>query len=229
MAEALRIAIVGAESTGKSVLSQALVARLGADTGLRCSLVPEYLREWCNREGRTPRPDEQRGIARAQQARIDEAAARHDLVVCDATALMVAVYSRLLFQDESLVPEVMAWHRTMDATLLTALDIPWHSDPLRDGPHVREPVDGLVRQLLIEHGIAFSLVSGQGEARLASALDALTPLLADRATPRRGLFTRLQAREAAQPEWRWACDQCDAPECEHQALAARRAGSLQGR
>lgn len=228
MAEALRIAIVGAESTGKSVLSQALVTRLAADTGLRCAVVPEYLREWCDTHGRTPRPDEQQGIARAQQARIDAAAATHDLVVCDATAMMVAVYSVMLFDDRSLVPEVIGWQRCMDATLLTALDIAWVPDGLqRDGPHVREPVDGHLRRLLIEHDIAFSLVSGSGEARLASALDALTPLLAARTTPRRGLFSRLQARDAAQPEWRWACDQCDAPECEHQALAARRAGSLQ--
>lgn len=229
MADALRIAIVGAESTGKSVLAEALGPQLAQATGLRCIVVPEYLREWCNRAGRTPRANEQRAIAQTQQAQIDAAAATHDIVVCDAPALMVAVYSQMLFDDPSLVPEVVAWQRRMDLTLLTALDIPWHSDPLRDGPQVRGPVDSLVRRMLIEHDIAFSLVSGTGPARLASALDAITPLLADRATPRRGLFTRLQARDAGQPAWRWACDQCDAPECEHQALAARRAGSLQGR
>jgi len=29
-----------------------------------------------------------------------------------------------------------------------------------------------------------------------------------------GLFTRLAARDAARPAWRWACD-CDDPGCEH--------------
>ena len=42
-------AIVGAESTGKSTLAEALAARLTDATGWRCTWVPEYLREWCER------------------------------------------------------------------------------------------------------------------------------------------------------------------------------------
>jgi hypothetical protein len=39
------------------------------------------------------------GILRAQHERIAEAAATHDWVVCDTTALMTAVYSRFVFGD----------------------------------------------------------------------------------------------------------------------------------
>ena len=93
MAEALRIAIVGAESTGKTALARALAGRLAELTGRRCTWVGEWLRHWCEREGRTPRPDEQAAIAEHQHRLIDAAAAAHDLVVCDTTALMTAVYS----------------------------------------------------------------------------------------------------------------------------------------
>lgn len=212
----MRIAIVGAESTGKSTLALQLAEALAEATGLRCAAVPEWLRDWCTREGRTPRPDEQAAIADEQHARIDAAAATHDIVVCDTTALMTAVYSRLLFDDRSLEAAAVARQRGMDLTLLTALDIAWVPDGLqRDGPHVREPVDTLVRELLIAHGLRWSLVSGDGPARLASALDAVAPLLRARAAPRRGLFTRLQARNAEPAARAWSCELCDDPGCEH--------------
>ena len=123
MAEAIRIAIVGAESTGKSTLAQALAGRLADLTGRRCTWVGEWLRDWCAREGRTPRRDEQRAIAQRQQALIDEAAAVHDLVVCDTTALMTAVYSDFLFDDRSLAAYAIDQQRRCQITLLTALDI----------------------------------------------------------------------------------------------------------
>src|SRR5688572_28936493 len=96
------IAIVGAESTGKSLLAPALAQCITELTGLRCAVVGEFLREWCDREGRTPRADEQRAIASEQQRRIVAAAADHDLVVADTMPLMVAIYSQLLFNDASL-------------------------------------------------------------------------------------------------------------------------------
>ena len=99
----LRIAIVGAESTGKTALAQALAERVADLSGLRCTWVGEWLRSWCEREGRTPRPDEQAAIAQHQQSLIELAAANHELVVCDTTALMTAVYSDMLFDDRSLV------------------------------------------------------------------------------------------------------------------------------
>jgi nicotinamide riboside kinase len=181
------IAIVGAECTGKSVLTPALTVRIAAETGLRCASVAEYLREWCHARQRTPRIDEQAGIAAEQQRRIDAAAATHDIVVADTTPLMTAVYSQFIFGDASLTASAVAAHRRCDATLLTALDIPWQADGVqRDGPHVREPVDALLRALMREHGVAWSVVSGQGDARVGSALDAVTPLLARLNKLRRG-------------------------------------------
>ena len=102
MAGATRVAIVGAESTGKTTLASQLAPRLAQETGLRVAWVPELLREWCDRVGRTPQAHEQAAILRAHHERIEAAAATHDVVVCDTTALMTAVYSRLIFDDRSL-------------------------------------------------------------------------------------------------------------------------------
>ncbi|MFY9509577.1 MAG: ATP-binding protein [Rubrivivax sp.] len=217
----LVIAIVGAESTGKTVLAEALARRVQAETGLASTWVPEQLRLWCEREGRTPRPDEQAGIATLQRDAVEAAAARHAVVLADTTPLMTAVYSRKLFADDSLTADAMAWQRSRCATtLLTALDIPWVADGLqRDGPHVRGPIDTLIRELLMAHGLRWSLVAGSGETRLESALDAIAPLLREQgSTPRRGLFTRLDARNAEPAARPWSCEWCDDPDCEARSL-----------
>ena len=218
----LRIAIVGAESTGKSALARGLADALAREFGLRARVVDEWLRDWCELHGRTPRADEQLGIAQEHARRIDEAAGEPgvDVLLCDTTPLMVAVYSDLLFDDRALEPVARACQRTMDATLLTSLDLPWIADGhMRDGPHVRAPVDARVRARLADWGTAWSLVSGAGPVRVDCAIDALRPLLRQRARARRssGLFTRLEGSLAGPPGPRWVCERCDDPACEHLA------------
>lgn len=193
------VAILGAESTGKSELARALSGALH-ERGLPCSLVEEHLRDWCIREGRTPRIDEQAAIAGEQSRRIALAAAQ-GWVVADTTALMTAIYSDLLFDDGSLYePALLELRETARFTLVTALDLPWVADGLqRDGPHVREPVDALLRAALQRGGIGYSVVHGSGAQRLANALRAIG--LAD-------------ARPGADRPLR-PCETCSDPDCEH--------------
>ena len=68
----LRIAIVGAESTGKSSLTQALVEVIRL-RGHAVQTINEVLRTWCDREGRTPQAHEQLGIALAQAQAAEDA------------------------------------------------------------------------------------------------------------------------------------------------------------
>ena len=210
MADAVCIAILGAESTGKTTLAAVLAQRLAADTGTRVAWVPEVLRQWCERSGRTPLAHEQASILCAQHEQIDAAARRHDLVVCDTTALMTAVYSRLVFGDHSLDERAALLHRrSVSMTLLTAIDLPWVDDGLqREGQHVQEPVDSALRELLQLHGIAYAVIGGQGEARTSQALAAVAPLLRVPAAPPRavGRFTGLT--EAARQPRAWSCECC---------------------
>ena len=200
----MKIALLGAESTGKTQLSGELAAALRGQ-GKRVEVVAEVLREWCHREGRTPRPEEQLPIAQEQERRVDEAAARCDIVIADTTALMVAIYSAMLFADGTLYRFALERQRSYDATLVTGLDLPWVADGLqRDGPHVREPVDALVREALARANVPYRVVYGSGEERLRNALAAIDALAGNADHP----------QSDAAP-WVWTCDKCSDPECEH--------------
>lgn len=224
-AGALVFAIVGAESTGKSTLAETLAGRVVEATGLRCEVVGEVLREWCEAQGRTPGAQEQDGIAAEQARRIALAADRAQVVVCDTTPLMTAVYSRLIFADRSLEAPAVLWQRACSHSLLTALDLAWQADGLqRDGPHVQGPVDAALRGLMIGGGLDFSVVAGTEGRRTESALDAISPWLRAARPPRAGLLTRLAKRQGHSPAGQsgrlWCCELCDSPE--HERLEAAR-------
>jgi hypothetical protein len=53
------------------------------------------------------------------------------------------------------------------------------------------------------------------ESLSTQALASITSLLRTRITPGGGLFTRLAQRDARYAAWRWSCDNCDDPDCEH--------------
>ena len=202
------IGVVGAESTGKTLLVKEL-ARTLRERGLQVAVVPEALRLFCEREGRTPRVDEQIAIAQAQTQRIAEACERHEVVLADTTALMTAVYSEVVFGDTSLHEMALADHARCDLTLLTALDLPWVPDGIhRDGPVVQRRVDDCLRALLNQGAVAHALVMGKGLRRQANALASIEHLLE---APER------QRRQSG-GRWRWFCDNCDDGECEQHWL-----------
>ncbi len=195
----LKIALLGAESTGKTQLSQAL-ADAARQRGLHAQVVPEVLRQWCDQRGRTPQAHEQQAIAH-EQARCVDAAAQTpglDWLIADTTALTIAVYSEFLFADPTLHPFAATHQRQFHITLLMGLDMPWVADGLqRDGPQVRVPVDGLLRQALARAQVSYQVIYGLGEQRVAQALRAIEAAQALRAI---NAAQALRAIDAAQAQ-----------------------------
>ena len=78
----------------------------------------------------------------------------------------------------------------------------------RDGAHMREPLDSLLRTALTHGGITFQVVYGTGEARLHNALRCL------------GL-AEVSKTDEQEPQNRpqrlrnWVCERCSDPVCEH--------------
>jgi len=202
----MKIALLGAESTGKTQLAKALGERL-QKTGLLVHRVDEYLRTWCDKHQRTPRQDEQRHMIETQIAH-EMAAPKGAVVIADTTPLMTAVYSQMLFNDNSLNELALAHQAVYDITLLTGLDLPWKSDGLqRDGPHVREPVDQRLRHMLGLAQLPYQVVYGVHAQRLENAFFCI------------GQQVPKWAKQLARPEptvrWTGPCDTCGDGDCEH--------------
>lgn len=200
----LRVALVGAESTGKSTLAARLAAHWRAE-GKAVTHVEEYLREWCDRERRVPLEHQQDAIAR-EQARREAAAPAGHWLVADAPPLMVAAYSELVFGDRSLYPFAIEHHRRYDVTLLMGLDLPWVADGLRDGAHAQEPTDALLRAALETARLPYSLVYGAGERRLQNVLRAIESVARNPALAR--CAGRFDSEKPALAPW---CEDCDDP------------------
>lgn len=222
----MKIALLGAESTGKTQLAAALAQALRA-RGHSVCLVSEHLRHWVEQHGRVPLQSEQMAIAQEQARQLEASSA--PFTIADTTPLMTAVYSHKLFADHSLYPMALAHQASYPLTLLMGLDIAWVADGLqRDGPQVREPVDLMLRQALDTAALPYRVVYGSGAARLQAALQALdgamqTPLATGNATKKiaaHAQSTRLAGQNASEnTAWKWVCDKCSDPLCEHRLFS----------
>jgi nicotinamide riboside kinase len=168
-----KVAVIGAECTGKSTLCQNLAAQL---PGI---YIPEALRDFCAAQGRTPTVTEQRIILQdqLQQEALALLRARHQAlswILCDSSPLITALYSQIYFADNSLAARALAHHKTYNLTLLMDTDLPWEPDGIqRDGPQMRQTAQDKIIALLHENGIAHAVISGEEMAREEAALAAI--------------------------------------------------------
>jgi hypothetical protein len=80
-----------------------------------------------------------------------------------------------------------------------------------------EAEDGLIRTELANAGVPYQVIYGEGEERLAQALQAAQRLLLPRS------WMLLPGGQAGKPKtspWVWMCDKCSDPQCEHRLLSA---------
>jgi len=166
-----RIAILGAESSGKSTLAEALARRY--DT----VWVPEYLREFVDAHARTPYEDDQFGIARTQREREDAASLEAKrFLFCDTTPLMTALYSRVYWGRVDAQLAALDTRHDYALTLVTAPDTPWEPDGLqRESEAVRQRVHRMLRETLAARGIDYVLLQGDLPQRMRQVEALLEP------------------------------------------------------
>ncbi len=170
-----RVAVLGAESTGKTTLCQELAHSLGG----QC--FPEPLREWVLRHGRSPCLTEQVLLLQEQQRIEHEAIVTakglgQSWVFCDSAPLMTAIYSQFYFQDGTLLRLAVDHHRrAYDYTLVCETDLRWQPDPgMRDGPAAQTQTQSLLIERLHEYGLPYFLVTGVGPSRAELAMRLIT-------------------------------------------------------
>lgn len=163
---AQKIAILGAESSGKSQLAEALARHY------QTLWVPEYLREFVETQHRVPIEDEQLTIAMTQLKREEELLIdANGWLFCDTSPMMTALYSRHYFKRAPAQLEELALRHEYDFTIVTAPDIPWVEDGLlRDSPMVRQQIYTQLVDILDENDIPFLLVEGSLQERLQQVI-----------------------------------------------------------
>ena len=167
---ALRVVVLGAESTGTTTLARALAERL-------CTRwVPEYGREYSaekyGRGDRRWRGEELVAIAREQARREDAAAREADRVlVCDTDPFATLQWHRRYVGGPPPAELVaLARERRPHLYLLTGDELPFAQDGLRDGEHVRRDMHQWFLEALREQSVPWRLVTGPHARRLDAAL-----------------------------------------------------------
>jgi len=158
------IAITGAESTGKTTLAQALAEALPGQ------LVTEASRDLLA-PGADYDLEDVVAIGHEQNRRENLVLqSTRSWVVADTDLLVIRIWLQERFK---VWPDSLAqlWNlQTPRLWILTAPDIPWEPDPLRENRHDRERLHALYRQQLSASRAPWVEVRGSVESRLQQAM-----------------------------------------------------------
>ncbi|MER1973631.1 AAA family ATPase [Psychrobacter alimentarius] len=167
----INIAILGAESTGKTTLCRDLAEHFGS------LWVPEYMRTYLqkkwNDEQLTCTWEDLLPIAQGQ-IKLENTLAKQTAytsdklryLFCDTSLFELMVYSNWYYDDcpEALTTAALAHH--YDLILLTSVDVPWVADDLRDSPYQREEISTFFENQLIRHQKPYRHIGGDREERV---------------------------------------------------------------
>jgi NadR type nicotinamide-nucleotide adenylyltransferase len=177
-----RVAVLGAESTGKTTIARALAAAFGT------SWAPEYGRQYS--EGRNPlafTPEDFEAIGRGQIA-AEEGAARlaERVLICDTDLRTTATWSDLVLGTRSPWLARGASERAYSHALLLKDDVPWLNDGTRVLGGVRARHTALLAGELERTRQPFTWIEGPYEERFRRAVAAIDGVLRTPVRPRFG-------------------------------------------
>ncbi len=167
---ALRIVVVGAESTGTTTLSRDVAAALNVpwvpEIGRNYTesiLTTDY--EWFDADFYR--------IGRLQQAYENEIAARSGgVIVCDTNAVATELWQRRYMGRTTAEMKRIAARDKADLYIITGDEIPFVQDGIRDGEHLRHRMHRWFLAHIKKTGVPYIVVTGNRSERLAAALTA---------------------------------------------------------
>lgn len=170
-----RVAILGPESSGKSQLAQELACNFSS------LYTPEYaeiLLRHLHAQGKQLYEHDLFQIAQGQIA-LKQALSRQadKILFCDTDLLTTALWSEELYGRVAPELEAHASAEHYDLTLVCAPDLPWVADSHRLRPETRERFFARCCARLEALRRPYTVIRGQGHARLEHALKAVWPLL----------------------------------------------------
>lgn len=163
-----KVAVIGAESTGKTTLARSLALRF------QTVWVPENAREYMNVNPGEYNVEDIEKISReqlAQEKRLEASA--NGFLFVDTELIISKVWSIDVFGTCPEWIENEISHKQYDLYLLTANDLPWVADPVRVNSQRRDYFFNWYKRELESHSLPYEVVTGRYEARLLSAITAI--------------------------------------------------------
>ncbi|ABE75193.1 AAA family ATPase [Psychrobacter cryohalolentis] len=174
----IKVAVLGAESTGKTTLCRDLATHFG------CPWVPEYMRtylqaKWddeqltCTWEDLLPIAQGQILLENKLAKQVSQTSNDHHYLFCDTSLFELMVYSNWYYGDcpETLTQAALVHH--YDLILLTDVDTPWVADDLRDSPHQRDEISAYFADQLTAYNKPFQSIGGDREVRVQQVIKLL--------------------------------------------------------
>ncbi|MFA5816950.1 MAG: ATP-binding protein [Bacteroidales bacterium] len=162
--------ITGAESTGKSTLTEELAKQFG---GIG---IPEYARTYLESINRHYNYADVESIARRQIELIYQNR-KNPIVFFDTCLINLKVWFREVYNDVPGWLEEEIPRAGQGIYLLCEPDLPWQYDPLRENPHRREYLSEQYEQELNAAGFTYFRVFGKGEERVQNAIEIINRVL----------------------------------------------------
>jgi len=169
----LKIAVVGAESTGKTWLCEALADHYNT------AWVPEYAREYFNDSDLYNYTLEDLEIIAKKQKELEETMLKKAklFLFCDTTLITLKIWAELEFHT---TPRFIADSLAKihyDHYFITDNQMPWVADKLRENKHSRELLLQMNLAEVKKSGVSYTLITGRDEERLTNAIHVIDSLL----------------------------------------------------
>lgn len=167
-----KVVLVGPECTGKSTLASLLAKYYNT------VWVPEYARHYIDRLDRPYEEKDLPIIAKGQMEQEDKLAQQaNKLLICDTDLTVIKVWGE--YKYGACYDEILNEYnkRTYDLHLLMGIDVPWHDDPQRENPELRQFFYDLFKSELQQRNANFIEISGDHFERKKKAVTAIDTLL----------------------------------------------------
>lgn len=165
------IVITGAESTGKSVLTDWLANYFQAP------FLPEFAREYIENLNRKYTYDDVELIAREQISRLEAIKTKNSdahYIFIDTWLIITKIWFEVVFNRLPSWLDDQIKNTPIDLFLVCDTDLPWIPDPVREnGGEQREILQKKYIEAIEDYNFNFKIVSGKNQERNSNALQCL--------------------------------------------------------
>ncbi len=163
------VVVTGAESTGKSMLTEKLSTHLGAP------LISEFAREYVENLHHPYNFADVENIARMQVQQFNNLKqGGHPLLFADTWLIITKIWFEEVYQTQPDWLEAEIKNADIDLFLVCDIDLPWIPDNVREnGGEKREYLQSRYLDTLNKYGFAYEVVSGFNSIRFQNAVNFL--------------------------------------------------------